>query len=259
MKQRTYMKFMGSELRMNFSESINYKFGFITDIIIYIALYSVFILTGSGYKLTQQYTYGNSRVLVLSAYIVWLLSLAPINEICNDIRSENIRGTLEQKLMSVYPTWWILFCKMLSSILVMLLEVAAVLAIAALVLKVYIVYNLWQILIIVVDIIGMSGLALMMGAVVLDKKSIGQFLLIVQIALLFLSNVVTKVSSGFLEKLIPLSYANRLVRLIAAGNSDIGQEVVMFSVISAIWLLLGICVFNKMIKNCKKKGTISLF
>ncbi|WP_457943046.1 ABC transporter permease [Caproiciproducens sp. LBM24188] len=254
-----FLKILLSEIRMNVFEFMNYKFAFIIDIVVYTILYAFFILTGSGYKLTQQYAINDSRELVLSAYIIWIISLAPIEAICNEIRMENIKGTFEQKLMSVFPIWWILLCKVLSSIIINIVEIVVILVIAAFAFKVFIFYNLFQIITIFINIIGMSGMALIMGAIVINKKNIGQLLFVVQIGLLFLSNTIIRVTGGIFEKIIPLSYANHIVRLINMGSGNIGIEIIVFFMVSIIWLAVGIILFNKAIENCKRKGTISLF
>lgn len=254
-----FFKIMFSEIRMNIFEFLNYKFAFIIDILVYTGLYSFFILSGSGYKLTQQYAINDSKGIVLSAYIIWIISMAPVGAICNEIRMENIKGIFEQKLMSVFPIWWILLCKVLSSIIINIIEIGTILLIAAFAFKVYVFYNIYQIVIIFIDIIGMSGISLIMGAIVIDKKNIGQLIFVIQIVFLFLSNTIIKITGGIVEKIIPLSYANHIVRLVNMGNKNISIEIIIFFMISALWLIFGIGIFNIIIKNCKKKGTISLF
>ena len=53
------------EIKMDFLRSIRYRFGMISDLLVYFALFTVFMVTDSGNSYAQTYHYGNYKELVL--------------------------------------------------------------------------------------------------------------------------------------------------------------------------------------------------
>lgn len=56
------------EIKMDFLRSIRYRFGMISDLLVYFALFTVFMVTDSGNSYAQTYHYGNYKELVLLGY-----------------------------------------------------------------------------------------------------------------------------------------------------------------------------------------------
>ena len=49
------------EIKMDFLRSIRYRFGMISDLLVYFALFTVFMVTDSGNSYAQTYHYGNYK------------------------------------------------------------------------------------------------------------------------------------------------------------------------------------------------------
>ena len=125
---KKYLNAFKSEIVTNLIIAKNYKFSFLMDIGIFISILSFLILSKSGYKYTLYYSKNfDFRELVLIAYIMWIISLSAINTICSEIRSENIQGTLELKFMSILPFQILLLGKILSTLIIQILEIIVVL------------------------------------------------------------------------------------------------------------------------------------
>ena len=60
------------EIKMDFLRSIRYRFGMISDLLVYFALFTVFMVTDSGNSYAQTYHYGNYKELVLLGYVAWI-------------------------------------------------------------------------------------------------------------------------------------------------------------------------------------------
>ena len=58
------------EIKMDFLRSIRYRFGMISDLLVYFALFTVFMVTDSGNSYAQTYHYGNYKELVLLGYLL---------------------------------------------------------------------------------------------------------------------------------------------------------------------------------------------
>ena len=56
------------EIKMDFLRSIRYRFGMISDLLVYFALFTVFMVTDSGNSYAQTYHYGNYKELVLGNF-----------------------------------------------------------------------------------------------------------------------------------------------------------------------------------------------
>ena len=214
---KKYLNAFKSEIITNLIIAKNYKFSFLMDIGIFISILSFLILSKSGYKYTLYYSKNfDFRELVLIAYIMWIISLSAINTICSEIRSENVQGTLELKFMSILPFQILLLGKILSTLLIQILEIIIVLLFTKFVFNLSIGINFKGIMLL--TYIGMYGFSLVVGSLILSKKKIGQLNMIIQILLLVFSNVFTISNIGFFSYLIPLGIGNHLIHLSYLGE-----------------------------------------
>lgn len=254
------LKVLLHEIRMNVAEFKAYRFSFLVDIIIFFGIYSFLIISESGYKLSVYYSNeAASKELILLGYAMWILSISALNTICSEIRQENIKGTLEQKFMAVVPFQWLLVGKIISSLLIQIIEVAIVLALARIFFDFTLKANFLIALFMLVTFLGMYGFALIIGSVVIDKKKIGQLNLIIQLGLIILSDVFTVSDINILSRLIPLSIGNHVIRLSYSGLPISPQDLFSFVAVCSLWFMAGIILFNKSIEKVKVNGSLSIY
>lgn len=255
-----HAKILIHEIRMNISELKAYKFSFFIDILIFFAIYSFVILSESGYKLSVYYSNDvTSKELILLGYAMWILSISAINTICSEIRQENIKGTLEQKFMAVVPFQWLLMGKILSSSIIQIAEVSIILILSRIFFNFDLKINIAIILFIFISLVGMYGLSLVIGSIVINKKRIGQLNLIIQIALLFLSNVFTVSEISLISKLLPLSLGNHLIRMSYSGSPINFKDILLLISVCIIWVLVGSMLFDRAINKVKMSGSLNLY
>ena len=261
---RKYATTLAAEIRMNLVEMLSYRFSFITDILIMLGLYTVIIYTDSGYRLTQYYSTSldlmpQAKVIILLGYISWILCNAGLTVITNSIRTEAIKGTLEQKFMAIVPFWWLLLGDTLGSVIVALTEIILIILVAGLVFHTPILFSLSVIPPMLVSFIGMYGIFLIVGALTLRKKKIGQLVLVIQVLLLFISNVFTMLELPWYSNILPLALGNHIVRLVFLQLEVPLETVLLHLGASVLWFFIGTIVFRFSISAVKQAGTIGQY
>lgn len=255
-----HFKVLAHEIRMNIFELKAYRFSFLVDIIIFCAIYSFLIISESGYKLSVYYSNeATSKELILLGYAMWILSISAINTICSEIRQENIKGTLEQKFMAIVSFQWLLVGKIISSLLMQIVEVGIILTLSLILFNFVLKVNLLIILFMLLTFIGMYGFSLIIGSIVINKKKIGQLNLIIQLGLIVLSDVFTVSNISIISRFIPLSIGNHIIRLSYTGLKIPLQDILLFIIVCGLWFVVGIILFNKAIENVKLNGSLSVY
>lgn len=191
--------------------------------------------------------------------MMWIISLSAINTICSEIRLENIQGTLELKFMSILPFQILLLGKIISTLIIQILEIIVVLLFTKFVFNLSIGINFKIIGIMLLTYIGMYGFSLVVGSLILSKKKIGQLNMIIQILLLVFSNVFTISNVGFFSYLIPLGIGNHLIHLSYLKEEISSSKLWIFIFVCLLWIIIGQYLFNKAINYVKEKGTLSLY
>lgn len=101
------------EIKMDFLRSIRYRFGMISDLLVYFALFTVFMVTDSGNSYAQTYHYGNYKELVLLGYVAWIYAISAISNVAGSLQSELITRNLVQEgilKISVTVSVWRIIC-----------------------------------------------------------------------------------------------------------------------------------------------------
>lgn len=257
------MKFFNTlkaEIILNLKNSFSYKMGIITDILVLGVLYFSLVFMGTGTSLTSTYggNLGDSNTLLLIGYIFWSLSIAAIGSASSEISAEATKGTLEQKFMAVVPIQWLLLGKFISSILIELLVCLIISIAASLFLSTKIIINGAIIISLILTIIGMFGMGLILGAIALKEKKIGNILFLIQIFLLFVSDTLTKTNFlSNINRVLPLTNGIDVARKAAATGSVTGQHWLILIISSLLWLAIGYIIFTLASKYVKGKGLLS--
>lgn len=258
-----FFKVLAHEIRMNFMMAKSYRFSFILDILIFFGLASFVIISDSGYMLSVYYSKKGSEInpkeLLLIAYAMWIISTSLITTLTNEVRVENMRGTLEYKFMGIVPYECLMVAQVINSLLIQVIETAVILFLARILFHVKILLNVKMIVFGIITIVGMYGFSLTIGSILINKKKIGQLTLIIQVVLLFASNVFTVSKLGIFSKLIPLGIGNHLIRLEYAGLPIDKSTYLQFICCCTLWLVIGELLFQLSVKNVKKRGQLGIY
>ncbi len=119
-------------------------------------------------------------------------------------------------------------------------------------------FNFYIIITILVCMIGMYGIGLAIGGFAVYYKQISSIVFIIQLLLLFSTDVLTK-SSMPLFKFIPLTFCIDLIRKLTSGAHISSYEYLLYTFICFIFCFLGIILLNFMIRCAKRKGNLLHF
>lgn len=255
-----YLNAICAEIKISLESAWSYKMNFISDILLIGGLYIVFLMNTRTNLGTYYGSPEESKSLLLIGYILWRFSILAINLVSSNIEAEATRGTLEQKLTSIIPLYILMIGRLISGMLIELVELAIILISCVLIFHVGISVNLKAIIILLITIAGMYGMGLMFGGLTLKFKNIGRIMYIIQILLLFVSNTLTVVSDKFsIINLIPLTTGNDLIRKALVGQVIPMSNYLTLATISLVWLAIGIVTFNYFKKLSRVDGLVGSY
>jgi len=214
-------------------------------------------ILGAYYNTNNEET----RLLMLLGFAFWQLSSTALGVCANVISIEAGTGTLEIKLLGKIPVTFLLFARLLAGILFGIVSLFFVVLLAILfkwlpLNELFLFFR--SMLIYVPSLLGMFGIGLLFGGITLKEKNIGQFLLMVQTGLLFISNIFS-VNDSFLLNIIPYLFGTKISRNLFLNNTIEVKDMFFYLIINLSWLIFGVIFFNLMLKWNKKKGFFSAY
>jgi len=259
---KSYLRVINAEIVMNFKDTISYRVGLISDIIVMAVLYLCCIYIGGANSIGQYYgtELGDSKSLVLLGYLFWSFSVLIIGSTSNSIRQDTMKGTLEQKVMSVVPLQIIFMGDLITELVINVIVVGAVCLISMLFIKVSIVFNLGAIITLIITIVGMYGIALVFGGIALVSKRISNLVYIFQLILLIVSNAVIQVPiSHIFGNIFPLTVGIHLARNFMLNRDVYITDILEFCILCVLWLIIGIIIFQRLLHRTRAMGGLSQY
>ena len=178
------------EIKMDFLRSIRYRFGMISDLLVYFALFTVFMVTDSGNSYAQTYHYGNYKELVLLGYVAWIYAISAISNVAGSLQSELTHGTLYKKVSSKYPLQYLFGGLYVSSVLLETITIVIVVIISKFVWGIEFSFHPAFLVPILLESLGMYGIGLIVAGIAIYFKRTGTIVFLIQTALLFVTDTV---------------------------------------------------------------------
>lgn len=247
------------EIKMDLISTLRYKFGTISDIVVYSILLLFFLYSGTGKSYSNIYGYENYRELFFAGYIAWFFSVSAISSIAQIVTGELRQGTFYRKLNSRCPLEVLLFGRFIAALIVEVL-VAIIVAVVGIIFgKLNIEIHFEIGIPILICVLGMYGLGLCIAGAALFYKRVGAITYIIQLLLLFLTDTVSATDHFInISKGIPLTICNILIRKQIVGENVV-TNLFQLILISIIWLITGIVMFRVFINKAKKEGNILFY
>lgn len=247
------------EIRMDLAATVRYRFGFISDVVVFGVFLSFLMLSNTGVSLASRYEYVDYKALLLYGYIAWMLATAAISTASNEIKNELQRGTFCLKMNSKYSIIALYFGKLIAAIIVQVAVVIVIALLAWAIWDVRLTFNGIIAAALLISTFGMFGIGLLLAGVALRHKRIGALTLIVQMGLLFITDTIpTSEILVKLTKVLPLTSCNEVIRNSLTGIFD-GNSFILLLASSAIWMAIGIVCFKGFLKKAKKNGNILMY
>lgn len=247
---------IGWEIKMDITSTFRYRFGMVTDIVIYSVLLIFFLLSNSGMSYQDVYHYDNYKELLVVGYLAWIYAVTAITSIAQIVSGELRQGTFYKKYNSVYPLQALLFGRMTAALMIQSIVVLVVLLATALFGKLMIGIQPFAIGAVLISTIGMYGIGLMIAGMSIFYKKIGSILYIIQLCLLFVTDTIP--TSESITLILPLTLCNTVIRKSIAGITYTA-DFIKLMVSAAAFLILGICVFQLYLRRARKKGNLLFY
>lgn len=252
------------QFMLEWKTKIGYGMSTISDIILYIITYLVvmFVYNSNGmaefYKVDDNY----SSVLLLIGFIFWNVGCISLDMSSQTIESDSKAGIIENEIQSKYSfpiiIWIRSLCVTLFSYIYLFVLVVATNCFVGLSLFNVIALIVNLLLVSFISNIGMFGIGLLFGSASMRFKRIGQWIVIFQALLLFVSNIAMPMTNIF-QKIAPFGFGIELSRNIFLGLSLELETIILYILINSFWFILGYFAFNYSIFRERKYGSFEQF
>ena len=247
------------EMILDLKEYTRYKVSLLMDIVVFTGTFIIIYFLGvsEGFSAFYNIDEKSGNVLVLIGYVFWQKASAALGYCSGTITGETELGIFEIRLQSKYPVEIILFFRLLVSNLIHIVTYVGIFLYSIIVFKCDVsdlLYMIQAVLVSIPCLIGMYGIGLVLGSISVREKNIGSFVMIIQMALLFISNTLSPARNN-LVYLIPFSAGIELVRNIYLGQAINIGLIVNYIFGNLIWFAIGVICFRLAINAEKKKGS----
>jgi len=249
---------LGANVRMVATEMRRYLPNTISMIVTF---YAVFLLMFLGIQLvgSPETVAGDTRYLIVSV-VLWFLAIVAMQAIGFDITREATRGTLEQLYMSPVPTWWVLCSRMIGTVVVNLVLIAAMLVLAMVTARQWLTFDLATLApLFALTIAGMLGVGFVVASLALLFKQVQALLQIGQFLLMALVAVPVSLSP-FLE-LAPVVRGTSMIRDAMTGGavwSDFGPSAWgLLLANTTVSLAIGLLVYRAAERRAMRHGSLA--
>ena len=157
---------MINELVKEFSIMWNYRTNTLLEMLLYYAIFFGIGFFMTGGELDEQVI-----VSLWIGYFLWYFAVKAISGVANSISGEASTGTLEQIYMSPVATWVLFTSRVLSTLLVSVVQITVITVVIALNIGVQIPLGIEFLIVLCVTMIGLFGVALMVGGATLVLKN----------------------------------------------------------------------------------------
>lgn len=235
------------EIKMDIKSTIRYRFGVISDCVIYSLLLCFFILGGTGQSYSKVYANENYKELMVIGYLAWSYAVAAITAISQNVSEELHTGTFYRKLNSRYSLHILLFGRLIAQILIQSIIVIILLIVSAISGQIEFSSKFQVLIPIFISTIGMYGIGIFLAGLALYFKRVGAITYLIQLGLLFVTDTITYSENlTRITKKIPLTICNDIIRRMIS-SSPCTSEMIELIISAFTCILIGIAFFQIML------------
>ena len=258
-----YLQLIWQETKMTFRSIWRYKVNMISDLLILVGAFilSYFFKNNSALMNAYQVNQDQSNYLFFIGYVFWQFGSLSLGYSTSMIAGNSKNGLLELQAQGFLSMSALYFLKLLISIVsdfLILITITAFMFFSIDFSAREFMYIIYAILWSFPSIVGMYGIGLILSAISLREKSVGQFIILVQTLLLFITNVFSPVSNSFMY-LVPYTGGIEILRSLYLGNGFNVLLVIAYLAINLIWIMIGTVVFNKAVLRERKYGSFDTY
>lgn len=247
------------EIKMDVMGTFRYRFGVFTDIIVFSALLSIFLLTDSGKSYSEVYNYSNYKEFLVIGYMAWIYAVSAIASISQIVSGELRGGTFYKKYNSKYPLQLLLLGRLAASLLIESVVIIVLLLLAKLGWGVEVTFHPVIVIAIIISTIGMYGIGLVVAGMTIFHKNVRSIIFLIQLGLLFVTDTVPFIEGVLsVSKILPLTSCNLIIKYILSGQ-NYSKEFIFMCITTAAFLTVGVVVFSFYLRKARKKGNLLFY
>ena len=238
-----------NELVKEFAIRWNYRTNTILEIVLYLAIFLAI-----GFFVTDGSFDEQTITSLWIGYFLWYFAIKAISGVANSISTEASVGTLEQMYMSPVPTWVLFISRVLSTILISVLQMTVITVVISLNFGARVPLSVEFLSVLCVTMVGLFGVGLMVGGATLVLKNTAALSATVSNVLLFMNGTIMPVDRfpHWLESvslLFPTTQGIIILRKVGLeGGSLVSTwsdgSLVLLIGHSALFLALGLAAFR---------------
>lgn len=247
------------EIKMDVKSSMRYRFGIISDIVVYSVLLSFFLISDSGQSYADTYGYSNYKELLVMGYLAWLYATTSITSISQIVLGELKQGTFYKKYNAKYSLQILLFGRIIAALLIQTIIVFVLIIVSRVVGNVTIAIRPITLVFIIISTLGMYGIGMVIAGLAIFYKRTGAILYIIQLGLLFVTDTIPTLEGiTSITRILPLTSCNMLIRK-AIIKQDYSEEFVWLLFTSILFIIIGYLFFNIYLKKARKRGNLLFY
>lgn len=260
---KKYINIIKYEIILSLKIRISYKSELITNLALAIASFFLAYYLNQGTSMMSYYNVNAKQesVLFLIGFLFWQVCSLALGYSTSMIRDEAMLGTLEVKIQSVFSVPFLLFIRMIISVMSNF-----ICYIVLIVFSVYFMhmepadsgYIVLSFLIMIPSIIVMYGVGLIFACIALKEKSTGQLIFIVQVLMLIYSNMSSPGAKTW-GNVLPYTSGVEIMRNLYLHQGVEMKLVFLYLVINFIWIFAGVFVMRKMVKHERTYGSFNQY
>ncbi|MEO0947442.1 MAG: ABC transporter permease [Cyanobacteria bacterium J06641_5] len=249
-----------AELRRTWIQFKRYPFEAVGGIFIMTSVfYGLFL--GARYVAGTGFGMGDRFEAVVVGYVLWSLVLFILSTIAIELQSEAQTGTLEQVFLSPFRAWIIFATRAIASLTIQAILIAVILGIISLLTGTRLNFSPSLLPPLITTLMGAYGISFMAGSLSLLFKRVQQLLTIFQFGLLFVLSTPLETWDGPLKLLgqaLPMTSGAGLLRDVMARDLRLDSQALVLSLLNgAVYLSLGLLIFQWCERQAKKRGKLS--
>lgn len=251
-----------AEFRRVLREFLRYPTEVGVSIVVLVALfYGLFL--GTHYMAGPGAQFGERLDSIIVGYVVWTLVLHSFASVAGEMQKDAQVGALEQVFLSAYGPVKVFVCRTIADALVNLMVTLTVLFLILALTGRWLQFSPGALIPVGAIVLGAFGLAFLVGAMALAFKRVQQLVNLGQFVLLFLIMAPFETWQGpvaQLRFLLPLAAGAGLLRDQLARAADLDWAAIGAAYANgAVYALLGLAVFQMMVRNVKRRGTLAWY
>ena len=250
------------EMIMEVKTDLKYFSERLSSFAIFTFIYLAIVVLGAARGMDLFYHTNLGIVMILIGFMFWTTGVVAMDESTQFIQAGAQTGILESEIQSRFSLWFIALVRSWVTDVYYFVYLIILSVITAIVVSVPILQLLKaDILVFFVAIIanlGMLGVGLIFGAGSLRYKHVGNWSSLLQSAILFVANIA--IPSTFAAQLaLPFGAGIEITRHLFLGQSVSLSLVVIYFVVNALWLAIGLFVFQAAMRKERRVGSFERF